>query len=96
MSCDSQRYMHILICPVYILILSCVCVFLDGVLDLRLEVVTTNNYNTIANFYTLQIATAHANSFQPAFTSRFQVTDINNGDFSIAPTKFSLHRHPYT
>jgi hypothetical protein len=46
----------------------------------HLQVVTTSNYNTIANFLTLQITTAHANSFQSAVTSRFLVTDISNGD----------------
>jgi hypothetical protein len=61
----------------------------------HLQVVTTNNYNTIANFHTLQITAAHAKSFQCAFTSRFPVTDLNNGDSSTVPTKSSLHRLPY-
>jgi hypothetical protein len=36
-----------------------------GFID-HLQVVTTNNYNTGANFHNLQITTAHANSFQSA------------------------------
>jgi hypothetical protein len=53
----------------------------------HLHGVTTNNYNIISNFHTLQMTTAHAKSFQPAFTSRFPATDLNNGDPSTAPTK---------
>jgi hypothetical protein len=33
-----------------------------GFID-HLQVVTTNNYNTIANFHILQVTTAHAKSF---------------------------------
>jgi hypothetical protein len=62
-----------------------------GFID-HLQVVTTNNYNTIANFHTLQITTQHVKSFRSAFTSVFPVTDLNNRDFSTAPIKFSLHR----
>jgi hypothetical protein len=29
----------------------------------HLQVVTTSNYNTVTNFHTLQITTAHAKSF---------------------------------
>jgi hypothetical protein len=50
----------------------------------HLQVVTTSNYNTIANFHTLQITIIHANSFQSAVTSRFLVTDLNNGDSSAS------------
>jgi hypothetical protein len=39
-----------------------------GFMD-HLQVVTTNNCNTIANFYTLQITTAHAKPFQSAASS---------------------------
>jgi hypothetical protein len=46
-----------------------------GFID-HLQVITTNDYNNIANFHTLQITTAHAKSFQSAFTSRFPVTDL--------------------
>jgi hypothetical protein len=35
----------------------------------HLQNVTTSNYNTIANVYTLQITTAHAKSFQSAVSS---------------------------
>jgi hypothetical protein len=59
------------------------------------QLVTTLNYSAIADFHNLLIITAHAKSFQCAFTSRFLVTDFNNGDSSIAPTKSSLHRLPY-
>jgi hypothetical protein len=59
------------------------------------RLVTTSNYSVVADFHTLQITTAHAKSFQSAFTSLFPVTDLNNGDTSTAPTKSSLHRLPY-
>jgi hypothetical protein len=53
----------------------------------RLQIVTTNNYNTIDNFHTLQITTAYSfQYFQLAFTSRFPVTVLNNGDSSTAQT----------
>jgi hypothetical protein len=54
-----------------------------GFLD-HLEVVTTNNYNTMADFHTLQISTAHA-LFSPAcsvFSRRY-----NNG-YSSAEALF--------
>jgi hypothetical protein len=35
----------------------------------HLQVVTTNNYSTIANFHTLQVTAAHAKSFQVAVSS---------------------------
>jgi hypothetical protein len=54
-----------------------------GFID-RLQVVNTSNYNTISNFHTLQITTAHAKSFQPAVTSRFLVMDPNNADSSAS------------
>jgi hypothetical protein len=63
---------------------------LDGVWKLEigftdyLQIVTTNNYNAIANLHTLQITTAHAKTSQSAFTSRFLVTDINNRDSSVS------------
>jgi hypothetical protein len=57
--------------------------------------VTTLNYSAIANFQSLQITTAHTKSFQSAFTSRFPITDLNNGHSSTAPTKSSLHRLLY-
>jgi hypothetical protein len=49
-----------------------------------LQIVTTSNYNTITNQDTLQITTAHAKPSQPASTSRFHVTDLNNGDSSAS------------
>jgi hypothetical protein len=39
-----------------------------GFID-HLQVITTNNYNTIANFHTLQISTAHTKSFESAVSS---------------------------
>jgi hypothetical protein len=57
--------------------------------------VTTLNYSAIADLHIIQITAAHAKSFQSAFTSRFQVMDLNNGDSSTAPTKSFLHRLPY-
>jgi hypothetical protein len=44
--------------------------------------VTTRDYNAIPNLRSLHITTAHAKPFQSAFTSRFPVTDLNNGDSS--------------
>jgi hypothetical protein len=41
------------------------------------QVVTTDNYNPIADFHTLRITAAHAKSYQSAFTSRFLATDFN-------------------
>jgi hypothetical protein len=48
----------------------------------HLQVVTTGNCNTIAYFPTLQIAVAHAKSFQSAVTSHFLVTDRSSGNSS--------------
>jgi hypothetical protein len=49
-----------------------------------LDIVTTSNYNTIANLHILQITEKHAKSSQSAFTSRFPVTYHNNGDSSAS------------
>jgi hypothetical protein len=46
--------------------------------------VTTGNDNGVANPHTLQIARAHSKSSQFAFTRRFLVTDLNNGDSSAS------------
>jgi hypothetical protein len=43
---------------------------------------TTNNYSAIADLHTSQFTRAHAMSSQSAFSSRFLVTDLNNGDSS--------------
>jgi hypothetical protein len=48
------------------------------------ELITTSNYNTVANLHTLQIIRAHAKSSQSAFTSRFLVMDLNSGDSSTS------------
>jgi hypothetical protein len=64
------------------IILSRTCVWLQTGFGLltrfvnRLQIVTTSNYGDTA----LQITRAHTNSSQFAFTSRFLVTDLNNGD----------------
>jgi hypothetical protein len=46
------------------------------------RLVNVSNYN--ANLHILQINRAHAIPFQSAFTSRFLVTDLNNGDTSAS------------
>jgi hypothetical protein len=57
-----------------IYILSCEGVTIDefgleiGFID-HFQVINTSNYNTIANIHTLQITTAHAESFQSAVSS---------------------------
>jgi hypothetical protein len=43
------------------------------------QVVTTGIYNAIVNLHILQINTAHAIPSQTDFTSRFPVTNLNNG-----------------
>jgi hypothetical protein len=45
---------------------------------------STNNYSAIADLHTLQITRAHAKFSQSAFTSRFLVTDLINGDSSAS------------
>jgi hypothetical protein len=57
-------------------ILSCVLLTMDRIVMVNrytdhLQVVTTNNYNTIACF--------HTKSFQSIFTSLYVVTALNNG-----------------
>jgi hypothetical protein len=62
----------------------------------HLQVVTTNNYNITADFHTLQLTSAHAESFYSVvFTSRSLVAASNSGDSSSASTKPSLHKLPY-
>jgi hypothetical protein len=48
------------------------------------RLVTTSNYSAVANLHTLQVNTAHAKTSQYAFTSRFPVTDLNDGDSSAS------------
>jgi hypothetical protein len=50
-----------------------------------LQVVTTNNYNTVAYFHTTNHFTL---SSQSAFISRYLVISLNNG---YSSTKFSLY-----
>jgi hypothetical protein len=67
-----------------------------GLIDhFNTRLVTTADYRTIADLHTLQTTTVDNKSFQSAFTSRFPVTDLNNGDSSTAPTNSSLHRFHY-
>jgi hypothetical protein len=57
--------------------------------------VTTCNYNTIANLHTLKIIRAHAKP--PAFTSRYLATALNDGDASSSVlTKFLFGEYPTT
>jgi hypothetical protein len=50
----------------------------------NLQIVTTSNYSAITNLHAIQITIAHAKFSQPAFTSRYLVTDLNNGDSSAS------------
>jgi hypothetical protein len=60
----------------------------NGFID-HLQMVTISNYGVITNFHTSQITGAHAKSSQSPFTSRFVVTDLNNGE-STASLPMSL------
>jgi hypothetical protein len=66
--------------------------FWIGFID-HLQVVTTNNYATVADFHTLQITTAHAISFPACsvFARLFLVTISNNGYSSASVIKSSLN-----
>jgi hypothetical protein len=59
--------------------------------------VSTFNYNAIADFHTLQIIIAHAHVFLVScvFISRSLVMASNSGDSSTAPTKSSLYGLSY-
>jgi hypothetical protein len=50
----------------------------------NLQIVTTGNYNALANLHTLQITTAHAEPSQCASTSCLLVMGLNNGDSSAS------------
>jgi hypothetical protein len=50
----------------------------------HLQIIITTNYDAIAVLHILQITTAQAKPSQSAFTSRFLVTDLNNGDSSAS------------
>jgi hypothetical protein len=45
---------------------------------------TTSTHNAIADIYILQITREHTKPSQSAFTSRFLVMDLNNGDSSAS------------
>jgi hypothetical protein len=59
------------------------------------QLVTTRNYNVIANPHTLQIIRAHAKSSQ-SFTSRFLVTDLNRDSSGSALTSLLSSEYPTT
>jgi hypothetical protein len=62
-----------------------------GFIDhLNTQLVTTSNYNIIANLHTLPVSTAHAKPSQSASNSRFPVTGRNNGDSSASALVSSL------
>jgi hypothetical protein len=64
---------------------------LDIGLTDHLQVVTTNNHNTIADLQTLHFITVHGNSFPACSTTRrFLVTVTNNGYSSASVLKLSL------
>jgi hypothetical protein len=48
------------------------------------RLVTTRNYSAIANPHTLKITRTYAKFSQSAFTGRFRVTNLNNGDSSAS------------
>jgi hypothetical protein len=54
-----------------------------GFID-NFRIVITSNCNAIANLHNLPITTANAKPSQSVFTSRFPVTDLNNGDSSAS------------
>jgi hypothetical protein len=59
-----------------------------GFID-HVQIVTMSNYYIVANLQTLQITTTHTKPSQCAFTSRFPITDLSNGD-SFASVLTSL------
>jgi hypothetical protein len=63
-----------------------------GFID-HLKIVTTNNYNTIVNFHSLQIIIAHVKSTPActAFTRHFLITASNNSYSSSSMLKPSLN-----
>jgi hypothetical protein len=61
----------------------------------HLRIVTTSNYNAIANLHILHITTAHAKPSQRAFSSRFPVADLNNSSASVL-TSLLYGEYPIT
>jgi hypothetical protein len=57
----------------------------------HLEVVTTNNYSTIADFHTLPNTPEQAKSFQP-FISRFLATDFNTVIITVSHCNYNTHK----
>jgi hypothetical protein len=56
---------------------------LIGYID-HLHVITTNNYNTNADFHTLPISPAHDKSFQSALSRRFLATDFTTVTITVS------------
>jgi hypothetical protein len=54
------------------------------------QTVATSSYKAIVNLHTLQITRAHVKSSQSAFSSRFLITHLNNGDTSSSVLKSLL------
>jgi hypothetical protein len=52
--------------------------------ETEIQLITTRNYSAIANLRALQMTRAHTKFSQSAFTSRFSVADLNNGDSSAS------------
>jgi hypothetical protein len=64
----------------------CLVWWLDLFTTFNTCLVTTCNYNTMTDLHTLQITVTatHAKPSQSAFSSRFPVMDLNNGDSSAS------------
>jgi hypothetical protein len=72
--------------------------FIEG-----LQIGSTSNYSAIANSHNLQFTTAHTNSSQFVFTSRFAATDPNSvlclrphwlANISQVTTRLAAISHP--
>jgi hypothetical protein len=74
-------YCHVYYICDYRQVFGCVNGFID---HLYTRLVSASNYNTIADLHILQISRAYAKSFPSVFTSRFLITDHNNGDLSAS------------
>jgi hypothetical protein len=57
-----------------------------------IQIVTTSNYNEIVNLHNLQNTRAHTKSSQYAFTRRFLVTVLKNGDSHVVARWLILHK----
>jgi hypothetical protein len=52
------------------------------IVHLYTQLGTTSTYKAIADLHTLHSTRVHCKSSQYVFTSRFLITDLNNGDSS--------------